>query len=191
MRILLLPLVLLLAACTSAPPTTSARQAPSVPQFSTSAPKPVPARGSVPTACGKVLTRQDLDGVVTTVITGRTDVVVGVALPKIGRTGRVDCYYGIPAGQPQSAAVLTVGLAGYTDETSARTRIQETVDAERDKGTAPQEIQVGADKGFLLEGPTRTVLAARGKFTVAITAQPAVVNAEQAAKLADLALTEH
>ncbi|MBM7775462.1 hypothetical protein JOD54_005666 [Actinokineospora baliensis] len=187
MRTLLLPLLLALAACTSAPP--AAPKAPEIPTFATTTPKPRTQR-TLPTTCAKVLTRADLDATVDTVITGRTEVVAGVALPKIGRTGRLDCYYGIPQNQPATAAVLTVGMAAYTDSTAAAQRIQETVDTERDNGIAPEEIQVGLDKGFLLDGTTRTVVVAHGKITVSVSAQPSLATAEQVAKLADLALTE-
>ncbi|GAA2980872.1 hypothetical protein [Actinokineospora diospyrosa] len=186
MRILLVSLVLSLAACTSAPPTTP--RAPEIPQFSTTTPKPRAER-TLPDSCAKVLTREDLDATVATVITGRTEVVAGVALPKIGRTGRIDCYYGIPQGQPTTAAVLTVGMAAYTDSASAAQRIQDTVNTERDNGIAPREIQVGLDKGFLLDGATRTVVVAHGKITVAVSVKPELATGEQVAALADLALT--
>ncbi|RLK59448.1 hypothetical protein [Actinokineospora cianjurensis] len=189
MRTLLLALVMAVAAgCTSAPPP--AAKAPEIPRISTSAAKPRVERVALPASCGRLLTRQDLDDVVETVITGRTEVVVGVGLPKIGRTGRIDCYYGIPQDQPPAAAVLTVGMAAYTDQTSARQRVQETVDAERDKGIAAEEIKVGTDTGFLIEGDTRTVVVAHGTLTVAVTVAKTLATPEQVAKLADRALTE-
>ncbi|GAA3048577.1 hypothetical protein [Actinokineospora globicatena] len=189
MRILLVPLVAVLAAaCTSAPPPPA--KVPEVPQFATTTTKARVERTALPSSCGRMLSRQDLDDVVDTVITGRTEVVVGVGLPKIGRTGRIDCYFGIPQDQPPAAAVLTVGMAAYTDEASAKQRVQETVDSERDKGIAAEEVKVGADTGYLLDGDTRTVVVAHGKLTVAVTVAKTLATPEQVGKLADLALTE-
>ncbi|PPK60381.1 hypothetical protein V5P93_004987 [Actinokineospora auranticolor] len=182
----------LVAGCTSTPPAQPPPSNAALPVFTTTtAPAPRGER-TVPDSCGKVLTRDDLDRTLDSVVTGRTEAVVGVALQSIGRTGRIDCYYGVPEGQPNSAAVLTVGLAGYVDSSSALKRVRETVDAERDKGTAPVEVAVGADKGFLLDGTTRSLVVAHGKVTVSITATAALVPADRAADvlgaLADRAL---
>ncbi|WP_018683632.1 hypothetical protein [Actinokineospora enzanensis] len=192
-RLLVALLALSLAACSAQPPASGQRPTPTLPQFSTTPPKPRAER-TLPDSCGKVLTRADLDQTLESTLTGRTEVVVGVALPSIGRTGRIDCYYGIPEGQPNAAAPLIVGLAGYTDAAKAGERIQGTIDTERDKGTKPVEVAVGAGKGTLLDGADHTLIAAHGKITVAVTAKPTLVTAERAAevlgKLADLALTE-
>jgi hypothetical protein len=126
-------------------------------------------------------------------ITGQTLPVVGVPEPKIGRTARLDCYYGVPDGQGVPAATVSIGLASYTDEGAARRRMTSTVESERDSGAKANEVQVGSDKGILLNGTKRILVAARGKHTVVVTVVKDLVPDEQAgallATLADRALT--
>jgi hypothetical protein len=135
----------------------------------------------------------EVSDILNAAVTGQTLPVVGVPEPKIGRTARLDCYYGVPDGQGVAAATVSIGLAGYADAGAARRRMTSTVESERDSGAKASEVQVGSDKGILLNGTKRTLVATRGKNTVVVSVVKDLVPDEQAgtllATLADRALS--
>ena len=81
---------------------------------------------------------------------GEPKLIVGIPEPGTGRTGKIDCYYGIPPGKPLRAAVVIVGLASYVDELTARTRVADSVEAERQYGATIKEIEVGKQRASLV-----------------------------------------
>lgn len=179
----------MLSGCTADPPAAK----PGLPGFSSSVPPSANAERTVPKTCGGVASLVEVADILGTAVTGQTMPVVGVPEPKIGRTGRIDCYYGIPDGAPTSAAPVWIALAGYTDEAAARRRMSSTVEAERETGAKANEVPVGADRGILLDGAKRTLVAVRGRNTVVVIVSPELVPADQAGsllgRLADRALT--
>ena len=179
----------MVSSCSGSPPAT----APKVPVFSTSAPPSSAREREVPKTCGGIATLAEVTQILNAAVTGQTLPIVGVPEPKIGRTARLDCYYGVPDGQPVTAAVLTVGLASYTDEQAAERRMASTVETEREAGAKANDVSVGSDRGVLLNGTKRTLVAVRGRNTVVVTANPDLVAEDQAgsllARLADRALS--
>jgi len=167
---------------------------PEVPQFSTAAP---PSGGAaagrpVPKTCGDVVPSEDIDTIVGTV-TGDARPVVGVPQPGIGRTARLDCYYGLSGNRPVSAATVWIGLATYTDRKHAQDRLTNTVSTERDAGSQINEVPVGGGDGVLMRGKTWMLVATRGKTTVVVAVQRSLVREDRAGailgQLADKALT--
>jgi hypothetical protein len=181
----------LVAGCTSDPPAAS----PQVPGFTSStAPSTARQDRTVPKTCGGVATLTEVTDLLGTAVTGQTLPIVGVPEPKIGRTARIDCYYGVPDGQPVSAAAVWIALATYTDRTAAQRRMTSTVETEQEAGAKASDVPVGPDRGVLLTGTTRTLVATRGATTVAVTVPPTLIAEDQApsllGRLADHALTQ-
>jgi hypothetical protein len=175
--------------CTEEPPAAK----PGVPPgFSTSA-APVSGERTVPKTCGGIASLGEVTDILGTAVTGQTLPIVGVPEPKIGRTARLDCYYGVPEGQQPAAAAVWIGLASYADEGAAKRRMASTVDAEREAGAKASDVPVGPDRGVLLVGAKRTLVAMRGKNTVVVTVVPGLIPEDQSAsllgRLADRALT--
>jgi hypothetical protein len=167
---------------------------PKVPSFSTAnVPSSAVRDRPVPKSCGAVLTQDEVAEILQVAVTGQTLPIVGVPEPKIGRTARIDCYYGVPTGQDRAAAPVTIGLASYTDETAARKRLDSTVASEKEIGSKAGEVPIGPDRGILLHGKQWTLVAVRGNSTVVITMKLDLVAEDQAGsligKLADRALS--
>jgi hypothetical protein len=182
-----------LAAVSSCSGSSSAPP-PSVPAFTSSTPQStVATEKAVPKTCGGIATLTEVTDILGAAVTGQTLPIVGVPEPKIGRTGRIDCYYGVPEGKLPADAVVTIGFATYSDEAAAKRRMASTVEAEREAGAKATDVQVGSDKGVLLNSTKRTVVAVRGKNTIVVIVHPDLVPEDQAAslvgRLADHALT--
>jgi hypothetical protein len=173
---------------------SSSSAPPSVPAFTSSTPQSaVATEKAVPKTCGGLATLTEVTDILGTAVTGQTLPVVGVPEPKIGRTARLDCYYGVPEGKLPVDAVVSIGFATYSDDAAAKRRMSSTVEAEREAGAKATDVQVGPDKGVLISSTRHTVVAVRGKNTIVVTVHPDVVPQDQAAsligRLADHALT--
>ncbi|HWM02191.1 MAG TPA: hypothetical protein VNP92_07605 [Actinophytocola sp.] len=153
---------------------------PEVPLFSTPAPPGSLDGRPVPESCLEVASAEELSTILGTLVTGEPRPVVGVPQDNIGRTARLDCYYGVPAGKPTSAATVWIGLASYTDAQSARRRLTNTVADERAAGARVSDVPVGPDRGVLLRGTTWMLVAVRGATTVVATVRPNLVREDQA-----------
>jgi hypothetical protein len=167
---------------------------PSVPTFAGSSAPSGSAQGRpVPQTCTDVATPEDVGTILGMLITGEPQRVVGVPQADIGRTARLDCYYGARSGRPLSTATVWIGLATYTDAARARQRLTSTVSGERDGGAQVNEVPVGPGTGVLLRGKTWMLVAVRGKTTAVVTIKPGLVREDRAGamlgQLADRALT--
>ncbi|HEV8560247.1 MAG TPA: hypothetical protein VGR06_28260 [Actinophytocola sp.] len=180
---------LVVAGCSAEPPAAR----PNVPAVSSSAPVSSSAAKEVPKTCGGLATLGEITEILNAAVTGQTLPIVGVPEPKIGRTARLDCYYGVPDGQPVTAAVVTIGLATYTDETAAQRRLASTIETEREAGAKSSQVPVGPGQGVLLLGAKRMLVASRGRTTVVITVIPDLLPEDRAANalshIAERALT--
>ncbi|MEV4315261.1 hypothetical protein [Actinocrispum sp. NPDC049592] len=155
-----------------------------------------PARivGALPTGCGKIATPEEIQDAVGKAMSAGSKLVQGAPDPKIGRTARIDCYYGLADGQEIADAQVTVGLASYSDATAAAKRVESTVQSEKDAGAKVSEVAVGGDKGTLLVGKkVATLVATYQATTVVVIAQLELVQANQApsilGRIADRALS--
>jgi hypothetical protein len=158
-RLVLVVAALAVGGCTrNAPPADS----PAVPVFSTA-----PATGTertVPDDCAEVATLDDLSRILDTFVSGPVQRIVGVPQDDIGRTGRLDCYYGVPDGQPVAGARVWIALTGYVNEESARKRMTATVADERSAGATAgvSEVAVGQERGVLIRNANWMLVAGRG-----------------------------
>ncbi|GDY31085.1 hypothetical protein GTS_27180 [Gandjariella thermophila] len=169
-----------------------------IPTFETSPPPPRPTvtDRELPRDCLNVATGPEVDQIVGHPLAGSTGFVLGVPDPRISRTARIDCYYGVPEGQPFEKAAVSIAMATYADEPTAAQRMRSTVDDARQRGVATSEVQVGPDRGVLLaDNPNRTLVDQHGKTTVLVSAAPGALPEDRAgeilAALAVRALTPH
>lgn len=116
-----------------------------------------------------------------------------MAQDNIGRTARIDCYYGVPDGKPPTSAKVWIGLASYINAESARKRTVNTVADERNAGATVSDVQVGADRGVLVRNANWMLVTSRGRLTVVVQVIPVLVREDHAgsllAQLATFALT--
>ena len=182
-------LLVLLAGCAAPAPVTD----PSVPVFTPQAAPGAVTGRTVPATCDELVTLTEIKTILATLITGQTLPIVGVPQENIGRTARLDCYYGVPPGQPVAAAAVWIGLTTYADGESARERLDNTVADETGAGATESEVEVGPTTGTLLAGDRPLVVAMRGTTTVVVATVAGLVRDDQAGallgQLADLALT--
>jgi hypothetical protein len=172
--------------------TAPPRSGPAVPVFGT-APANATAERTVPGDCAGVATLEELSRDLNNLVTGAVWPVVGVARDSIGRTARLDCYYGVPAGRPLTEAKVWVGLTAYVDEESARERLTATVADERTAGATVSDVAVGQGRGVLVRNTHWMLVAQRGRVTVVVRVVPVLVREDHAGALlgqvADHALT--
>jgi hypothetical protein len=190
MRFLVGLFLLVLVGCAAPAPVTD----PSVPVFTPqAAPGDVVNSRPVPPKCDELATLTEIKKILATLITGQTLPIVGIPQENIGRTARLDCYYGVPAGQPVAAAAVWIGLTSYTDAESARDRLENTVTGEIEAGATESEVDVGPTTGTLLAGARPVLVALRGTTTVVVATAAGLIRDDHAGallgQLADLALT--
>lgn len=191
----LLPVLLavaLTAGCTT--PPTEPIEDPEVPLFSTPPPPGAAEGREVPKTCAEVATPEEISRILNILVTGQPHPIVGVPQDNIGRTARLDCYYGVPKGKPLTTAPVWIALATYTDPRWANRRLSNTAAEEREAGARVSDVPVGPHRGILLRSPTTwTLAAARGRTTAVVTVNPALVSethaGAQLGQLADKALT--
>lgn len=168
---------------------------PEVPRFTSAAPPPGNATAGrpVPKTCGDVMSAEDISTVLGILLNGDARPVVGVPQPGIGRTARLDCYWGVRGNRPVSTATVWIGLASYTSPKRAQQRLTNTISTERDAGSQINEVPVGGGEGVLIRGKTWMMVAMRGPATVVVSIQPNLVREDRAGamlgQLADKALT--
>lgn len=169
-------LVGVLAACGSGPAPSNQAKAPkstSKPATATSAP---PFVGTVPASCDPVASEGDVGTILGHPLTGTSNGIKGIAEAAIGRTARLDCYYGIPPNQPATTAVVSIGIGGYDNDADAAHRVLETVNQARDTGYTSSDVQVNGQNAVLLAGQqNQEVVLSAGSITVLVTAANSVV----------------
>lgn len=178
-----------LVGCAAPAPVTD----PSVPVFTPQAAPDAATGRPVPATCDELVTLTEIKTILATMITGQTLPIVGIPQENIGRTARLDCYYGVPAGQQVAAAAVWIGLTSYADGASAHERLANTVAGETEAGATESEVEVGPTTGTLLAGDRPMVVAMRGMTTVVVATVAGLVRDDHAGallgQLADLALT--
>jgi hypothetical protein len=159
------------AACSSAAPQNQSPP-PQIPKITPStAPSKVPVMVDrpLPDDCELVVPVDVMNATLGQELPGEPRIIIGIKEPGIGRTGKVDCYYGIPPKQNLPAAKIVIGLSTYTDELTARTRVTESIEAERADGAKITEVDVGKQKGTLIEGKDEQLLiGSLGKSTFVV-----------------------
>ncbi|MFC5099868.1 hypothetical protein [Kibdelosporangium philippinense] len=144
--------------------------------------------------CGAIGSAEEISEAVGKSLPGQAKPVDGAADTTIGRTDRIDCYYGLGDSEQVANAPVRVGLASYTDARTATERVGKTIADEKAAGAKSSDVTVGVDKGTLLVGKnSSTLVATHQATTVVVIAAIDTVPAAQAptvlAKIADRALS--
>lgn len=169
--------VLVLAGCSSAPKAQAPPpQIPKITAPSSATRTPVMVDRALPDDCELVVTVEAMNAALGQELPGEPRLIIGIPEPGIGRTGKIDCYYGIPPGKALQAAAVVVGLSSYVDELTARTRVSESIEAERQDGASVKEVDVGKQKGSLVSGKDqRLLIGSLGKTTFVVRARAGLV----------------
>jgi hypothetical protein len=172
-RLVLVGVAALAAACTSGGSDRSqagASPSAAVPTATGSAASPTPTpTPNLPGGCDQLLPFTDLDQALGRPLFGQSRYVVGVAEPKIGRTGRVTCQFGV-AANGRGPALLEVGVSTYKDADSATDRIAATVAALRANATSQKTASVAGQNATMIGTKTDyNLVVAQGDRTVAVT----------------------
>lgn len=173
--VLVVAVVLLGAGCSGDddPPAAAPTSVPASGSASgTGSPSASPtSAAALPTGCASMLPFTDLDRALGRPLFGRTVFTEGVPEPKIGRTGRVTCGYGLPA-DGRGGPPVEVGVSTYTDVESATARVQATISQLRSAGAVQTEATVSGLPASVLRSSTAfTLVLAQGSRTVAVTLQ--------------------
>ncbi len=179
--------VALTAACSTTAPQTQAPppQIPKItpPASASKAPSMVD-RPTLPDDCDLVVDVETMNKILGQELPGEPQIIIGIKEPGIGRTGKIDCYYGIPPKQGLPAAKIIIGLSTYTDEPTARARVSESVEAERQDGAKITEVDVGKQKGTLIEGKDEQLLiGSLGKSTFVVRSRNNFVPQQNLTKI--------
>jgi hypothetical protein len=106
-------------------------------------------------------------------VIGKTNFVVGVAEPDIGRLAYLNCRYGIPAavkGKPAPTAQVEIGVSLYDSVAQAARRLQGTIVNYLSNGASRADTVAGTYPVTVLTGyGDPTVVGALGQRTVAIS----------------------
>ena len=141
-------------------------------------------------------TSDAVDKIVGHPLGGTSQRVVGVPVSSIGRTARLDCYYGVPDGQNVTAALVTIGVSTYTDAAAATARVTSTVNDARTAQSKISTTKIGTAAATLMISQQNQALAvADGTRTVTVTANTGVLpqgnDLPQLTALIQLGLAAH
>ncbi|SDO13291.1 hypothetical protein [Lentzea jiangxiensis] len=148
------------AGCATTAPQPQAPP-PQIPKITPStSPSRVPAMVDrpLPDDCELVVPAAVMNATLGQELPGEPRIIIGIKEPAVGKTGKIDCYYGIPEKKNLPDAKIVIGLSTYADEATARTRVAESVDTERAQGAKITEVDVGKQKGTLIEGKSEQLL---------------------------------
>jgi hypothetical protein len=142
----------------SAPKTAAASTAPeSVDPLA----GPIEPASQLPKSCRAMLSEQDLDGAFGAPQVGDTAYGSYAPLPKIGRTGRVTCGFGIGVDQTGSPgpAALTVSLITYDMASTAVSRVAGDVKDSVGRGATAESVLVDGHPATILVQPAAAASA--------------------------------
>jgi hypothetical protein len=140
----------------------------------------------LPGSCQSLLPLIDLDEALGVPMVGQTNYIKGVAEPKIKRTGRVTCRYGIvKVGHNLKPPKLEVGVSTYTDDAAATQRVETTVTGLRSEGATPTDVQVNGVPAKVLSTSAggATLVVATGSRTVVMTLAEKVIKPADTVKV--------
>lgn len=175
--VVLAVLAVLCSACSTEPPPPV--QPPAIPTIlppTTTTRVPQMVDRELPDDCELIVPVETLHARLGRELPGELKQVIGIREPSLGRTAKIDCYYGVGERQPIAAAPVIIGLATYVDEPTATGRVTDSVDAERREGAAVTGVEVGRrqaslvftkDERLLIGSLGKTTFVARAKVGVA------------------------
>ncbi|GAA1270122.1 hypothetical protein GCM10009634_11510 [Saccharothrix xinjiangensis] len=170
-------LAVLCSACSPGPPPTGPPpQIPTILPPTTITWVPQMVDRELPTDCALIVPTDVLGTHLGQELPGALQQVVGIPEPSIGRTAKIDCYYGVADGRGIATAPVVIGLATYADEPTAAGRVTDSVDAERREGATAAQVDVGRHKASLVTTrDERLLIGSLGKTTFVARAKAGVV----------------
>ncbi|WP_228122363.1 hypothetical protein [Saccharothrix syringae] len=172
-------LAVVCSACSSEPPPPPVAPAiPTILPATTVTRAPQMVDRDLPDDCELIVPVDVLHARLGRELPGELKQVIGIPEPSIGRTAKIDCYYGVER-QVLLTAPVVVGLAKYTDEATAANRVAESVDAERREGASVSQVDVGRQKASLVvTKDERLLVGSLGKTTFVSRAKAGVAPDE-------------
>jgi hypothetical protein len=136
---------------------------------------------ALPASCTDVLALDDLDKVIGHLIAGQAVYIKGKPEPKINRTGRITCRYGVRKVGHNVHVPIDVGISAYSDEGSAADRVRYTVNQQRSGGATASDVALGGTKATALVAAGSALLVfAKNAETVAISVTKEVSTGDAA-----------
>jgi hypothetical protein len=183
-------LVLAAAGCSSSGGSHSAAPTSAPPPATTASGSPTPTATStaaeLPGSCQTLLPIIDLDETLGSPLIGQSSYVKGVAEPKIKRTGRITCGFGIvKVGHNLKPPKLEVGVSTYSDDAAASDRVESTVADLRGAGDTPNDVTINGTPAKVLVGSNGagTLVVASGARTVVVSLVEKVVKPADTVKV--------
>lgn len=169
--------VLACAACSAVkPPPAAPPQIPTIVPPTSFSRVPQMTDRPLPDDCELIVPIEFLNRALGGELPGELRTIIGIPEPSLGRTGKIDCYYGLAERQPLTAARVVVGLATYADEPTAAGRVADSVTAERGEGASVTQLDVGKQKASLVSTKDeRLLMGSLGKTTFVSRAKVGVV----------------
>jgi hypothetical protein len=144
-------------------------------------PTPSGTAAPLPETCADVLTLDEMDSAVGHALPGQTVYIKGQAEPKINRTGRITCRYGVHKAANHTVVPVEVGISGYANADAAASRLRFTVNKQRNNGATPTDVSLGDTQGtVLVAGDNALLIFAKGTTTVALSVSKDVATGDQA-----------
>jgi hypothetical protein len=136
---------------------------------------------ALPASCPDVLTLDDLDKVIGHVIAGQSVYIKGRSEPKINRTGRITCRYGVRKVGHTVHVPIDVGISAYSDVGSAADRVQYTISQQRSGGATPSDVTLAGTRATALVAAGSALLVfAKNAETAAISVTREVATGDAA-----------
>lgn len=188
-----------LAACstggTTAHTASTASKAPASPSApATQDPMsgPVEPASALPKSCASILGDQDLTSAFGSPQVGDTSYGKYAPLPKIGRTGRVTCGFGIAVDQRGNpgAPVVTVSVITYDQASRALSRVAQDVSDTVGKGATAQPVLVDGHPATVLVEPASMSGSAPAASAAASAAASSSAASPSSGTTADSGVTE-
>lgn len=152
---------------------------PTVGPPSTTAAATTSAAPVLPANCALMIPGNQLDAAVGVPVSAKLNLVIGEALPAIGRTGRTTCGYGIPVG---STYPVEISLSSYTTVQQAKARVTVTITDAEQQGVGSTSVPAGGVDGSYIPFPSGgLVVASSGIYSVAVSMAKMTIPADQVA----------
>lgn len=133
----------------------------------------------LPVNCAMMIPGNQLDAAVGVPVSAVLNLVIGEAVPDIGRTGRTTCRYGVPVG---STYPVEISLSSYTSVQQAKARVTVTITDAEQQGVGSTTVPAGGVDATYIPFPSGgLVVASSGTYSVAVSLAKTLIPAAQVA----------
>ena len=172
-------LLVVAASCAPEPARQPVVVLPTVSPPGTTAAPATTAAPVLPVNCAAMIPGNQLDAAVGVPVSAAINLVIGEAVPDIGRTGRTTCRYGIPVG---STYPVEISLSSYTNAQQAKARVTVTITDAEQQGVGSTTVPAGGVDATYIPFPSGgLVVASAGTYSVAVSLAKTLIPAGQVA----------